>query len=165
MSRLLYSNGERQASSRNRPISFRAPLVFASMRGCINIFYDTSSFLYLFQCYHVERKKILIYRISDFRAEKRFWCTESQVFVQKKDFGAQNLGFSCRKKILMHRISDFRAEKRFWCTESRIFVQKKDFGAQNLRFSCRKKILMHRISDFGVEKRFSCTKCRSLRRK
>ncbi len=72
MPRLLYSNGERQASSRNRPISFRAPLVFASMRGCVNIFYDTSSFLYLFQCYHVERKKILIYRISDFHAEKRF---------------------------------------------------------------------------------------------
>ena len=74
--------------------------------------------------------------------------------MQKKDFDAQNLGFSSRKKILVHRISDFRAEKRFWCTESQIFEQKKDFGAQNLGFSSRKKILVHRISDFRAEKRF-----------
>ena len=31
-----------------------------------------------------------MHRISDFHAEKRFWCTESRVFVQKKDFHAQN---------------------------------------------------------------------------
>jgi len=81
-----------------------------------------------------------MHRISDFRAEKSFWCTESQIFEQKKDFDAQNLGFSSRKKILVHRISDFRA--------------KKDFDAQNLGFSSRKKILVHRISDFRSEKRF-----------
>ena len=52
--------------------------------------------------------------------------------MQKKDFDAQNLGFSSRKKILVHRISDFRAKKRFWCTESQIFEQKKDFHVQKV---------------------------------
>ena len=71
--------------------------------------------------------------------------------MQKKDFGAQNLGFSCRKKILVHRISDFRAEKRFWCTESQVFIQKKDFDAQNLGFWSRKKIFMHKMPQFEEE--------------
>ena len=34
--------------------------------------------------------------------------------MQKKDFDAQNLGFSCRKKILMHRISGFGVEKKIF---------------------------------------------------
>ena len=71
--------------------------------------------------------------------------------MQRKDFGAQNLGFSCREKILMHRISDFGVEKRFWCTESRIFMQKKDFDAQNLGFWSRKKIFMHKMPQFEEE--------------
>ena len=53
-----------------------------------------------------------MHRISDFRVEKGFWCTESRIFEQKKDFGAQNLGFWSRKKIFMHKMPQFEEEMK-----------------------------------------------------
>ena len=94
---------------------------------------SSSFFLYLFPYRSLERKrdfdtenlgfwvakKFLMHRISDFHAEKRFWCTESQIFMQKKDFNAENLRFWSKKEILIPKISDFGVEKRFSCTKCR----------------------------------------------
>ena len=40
----------------------------------------------------------------------------------QKDFGAQNLGFSCREKILVHKIPQFEEEMK---TERTILSEKK----------------------------------------
>ena len=60
--------------------------------------------------------------------------------MQKKDFDAQNLGFSCRKKILVPKTSGSGAKKRFWYRKSRILSGKKDFHAQNAAVDERIKV-------------------------
>ena len=51
-----------------------------------------------------------MHRISDFRAEKGFWCTESQIFEQKKDFHAQKAAvWEGNKGWANHRIKKKRA--------------------------------------------------------
>ena len=42
--------------------------------------------------------------------------------MQKKDFGAQNLGFSCRKKIFMHKMPQLEEEMK---TEQTILSEKR----------------------------------------
>ena len=56
-----------------------------------------------------------MHRISDFRAEKRFWCTEPQIFEQKKDFHAQkaavwegNKGWANHRIKKKESVSEFR---------------------------------------------------------